>query len=308
MAMTQLTRLLRLSLTTAHLDRLAAFYQEALGCRVLDSRHESGAQFEALMGVSGGARSLTLGLGGQRIELLQFERAGQPYPAHAASTDIFFQHFAIVVSDMDRALEQLAREPGWSSISMPGPQHLPASSGGVTAFKFRDPEGHPLELLAFAPGHEPAAWRPGETTPGEATPGGDRRLCLGIDHSAISVAETERSVAFYGALGLAVSARSLNRGPEQALLDDVAQPQVEVTALSLPGGGAHLELLCYRDARHAPAQRQHQPLRNNDVAATRLVLEMAASTAGAAALRAHGLRDPDGHHLLLLPPATAQNG
>jgi catechol 2,3-dioxygenase-like lactoylglutathione lyase family enzyme len=286
-----LTRVLRLSLTSAHLDRLAAFYQEALGCRVLESHHQSGAQFEALMGVSGGARSLTLGLGAQRIELLQFEQAGQPYPAHAASSDIFFQHFAIVVSDMDRALEQLAREPGWSSISMPGPQHLPASSGGVTAFKFRDPEGHPLELLAFAPGHEPA-------------PGADTPLCLGIDHSAISVAQTARSVAFYGALGLSVSARSVNRGPEQALLDDVLQPQVEVTALSLPGGGPHLELLCYRELRREAADPQPEPLRNNDVAATRVVLEMAAPAAGAAPLRAHGLSDPDGHHLLLLPPAT----
>jgi catechol 2,3-dioxygenase-like lactoylglutathione lyase family enzyme len=286
------TRVLRVSLTTAHLDRLAAFYHEAFGCQRLGTHSLSGAQFEALMGVGGGAQCLTLGLGQQRIELLQFADAGRPYPQHAASSDLFFQHFAIVVSDMDRALEQLARVPGWNPISMPGPQHLPARSGGVTAYKFRDPDGHPLELLAFAPGQGPAAWQP---RPNDA-------LCLGIDHSAISVADSARSVRFYQALGLAVTARSLNLGPEQALLDDVAQPQVEVTALSLPGGGPHLELLCYRTQAGVAAAPWH----NNDVAATRLVLQTTAQAADAdAGSLERMLRDPDGHHLMLVPP---QNG
>lgn len=35
---------------------------------------------------------------------------------------------------------------------------LPESSGGVTAFKFRDPDGHPLELLAFPDGKVPSRW------------------------------------------------------------------------------------------------------------------------------------------------------
>ena len=74
----------------------------------------------------------------------------------------------------------------------------------------RSSEGHPLELLAFAPGATPAHW---------AFQSGN--LCLGIDHSAISVADTDRSVAFYSRLGLARTASSLNVGPEQEKLDDL---------------------------------------------------------------------------------------
>jgi catechol 2,3-dioxygenase-like lactoylglutathione lyase family enzyme len=116
----------------------------------------------------------------------------------------------------------------------------------------------------------------------------DGALFLGIDHSAISVADSERSIAFYEGLGLSVAARSLNRGPEQARLDGLSAPQVEVTALALSQGVAHLELLCYRGVSRGEATR----LRNNDMASTRLILEAA---------RECCLLDPDGHHLLLLP-------
>ena len=171
-----------------------------------------------------------------------------------------FQHFAIVVSDMTAAYANLQAFRNWTAISADGPQILPPSSGGVTAFKFRDPEGHPLELLAFAPGATPAHW---------AFQSGN--LCLGIDHSAISVADTDRSVAFYSRLGLARTASSLNVGPEQEKLDDLVGAVVEVTALAPPIQTVpHVELLCYRrnfDRRKVSTNR-------NDVAATQLVFEV----------------------------------
>ena len=109
-----------------------------------------------------------------------------------------------------------------------------ASSGGVTAFKFRDPEGHPLEMLAFEPGARPAHWAFSSAN-----------LCLGIDHSAISVADTGRSVAFYSRLGLARTASSLNIGREQEELDNLLGAVVEVTALAPPTQAVpHVELLC----------------------------------------------------------------
>jgi catechol 2,3-dioxygenase-like lactoylglutathione lyase family enzyme len=270
------TRLLRFSLTTANLDRLGAFYRDAFGCVTLHRRDVSGAAFESLMGVSGGAHSLMLGLGAQRIELLQFEQPGAPYPSDAAASDLFFQHFALVVADMAQAFGRLTQVAGWSAISQPGPQHLPAQSGGVSAFKFRDPDGHPLELLAFAPQQVPPAW--------QSMPHGP--LFQGIDHSAISVADNERSIAFYEALGLSVAARSLNCGPEQARLDGLVAPEVDVTALALTQGVPHLELLCYRGINRGAAIA----LRNNDIAATRVIFE---------GEHERGLIDPDGHHLLM---------
>ena len=96
---------------------------------------------------------------------------------------------------MPAAYARLAAQPGWNTISTDGPQVLPASSGGVTAYKFRDPEGHPLELLAFPPDAIPARWQKVSATG-----------CLGIDHSAISVVDTDQSIKFYERLGLGAQA------------------------------------------------------------------------------------------------------
>jgi catechol 2,3-dioxygenase-like lactoylglutathione lyase family enzyme len=293
----KLRRLLRFSLTTGNIGRLAVFYQQAFDCRTLGAQHVSGAEFQSLMGVTGGAQRMTLRLGYELVELLQFDRPGQPYPQPSISSDLWFQHFAIVVADMEQAFDRLSRVKGWTAISSVGPEHLPAQSGGVSAFKFRDPDGHPLELLSFAPGQVPAAWQP--TRSGA--------LYLGIDHSAISVADSARSIAFYQGLGLTPAAGSLNQGAEQARLDDVPAAQVEVTALALSQGVPHLELLCYRGIARAEAIT----LRNNDVAATRLILETEQPLPGIAGASVHrSLLDPDGHHLLLVSPAdpALQNG
>jgi catechol 2,3-dioxygenase-like lactoylglutathione lyase family enzyme len=202
----------------------------------------------------------------------------------------------------------------WTAISTDGPQILPLTSGGVTAFKFRDPEGHPLELLAFAPGATPANWvsRFG-------------KFCLGIDHSAISVADTHRSVAFYSRLGLARTASSLNVGPEQEKLDNLVGAIVEVTALAPPIQAVpHVELLCYR----GNFDRRKLSTNRNDVAATQLVFEVesdaldeivalnrdttiSSSTTAESGGLSVLLRDPDGHLLCLegapnQPPTNKQ--
>ena len=91
--------------------------------------------------------------GSQRIffGITGVERPGPPYPAGSRSPDLWFQHFAIVVSDMDAAYARL-RAAGVPPISFGGPETLPEQNGGVRAFKFREPDGHPLELLWFPPG------------------------------------------------------------------------------------------------------------------------------------------------------------
>jgi catechol 2,3-dioxygenase-like lactoylglutathione lyase family enzyme len=278
-------RIIGFGLTSADAVRLTEFYVTAFDARHVSSEHLSGAQVERQMGVSGGALRHTLHLGRESIDILQFDAPGRPYPLPLSPTDIAFQHFAIVVSDMDLALTQLQRAPGWAPISSGGPQRLPPASGGVTAFKFRDPDGHPLELLAFPAHTVPAPWS-------ECSRDG---IFLGIDHSAISVRDTAVSTAFYQTVGFGVTAQSFNHGAEQARLDGVPSPQVEVTALSLNATTPHLELLCYR----SEVRRLEQALSSNDVAATRIALavdglENDVDTAQRLVI------DPDGHHLLLM--------
>lgn len=285
-------RIACISLTTAAPEATARFFREALGFEAIGTEQRAGADFARLMGLDGGldgarAQAVRLRLGRQEVELLAFDPPGRPYPAGSTSHDPWFQHMAIVVSDMRAAHARLSGHPGWTPISLAGPQRLPESSGGVTAFKFRDPEGHPLELLEFPPDRLPPAWQ----GPAGADP------CRGIDHSAIVVADTAASLAFYEGLGFAVAARSLNHGAEQERLDALPGARVEVTGLA-PAAGTlpRLELLCYRLPPVTPPV-----LHSNDVAATRLVLEAVPATdlpghRAGAAMR----HDPDGHALVLM--------
>jgi len=267
--------------------RLTGFYETAFGARHVSSERLTATQVERSMGVGGGALRHTLQLGDQPLDILQFDTPGSAYPRPTSPYDTTFQHVAIVVSDMELGLSHLQRTPGWTAISTRGPQRLPQRSGGVTAFKFQDPDGHPLELLEFSAHAVPQHWK-------ERTKQG---IFLGIDHSAISVRNTAASTAFYQSIGFTVAAQTLNHGAEQAYLDGVPHPQVEVTALAIDGSTPHLELLCYR----GDANRPRQVVASNAVAATRIWL-------AAEDLEGHSdmdfakrlIVDPDGHHLLLV--------
>jgi len=307
-----MSRITCVSFTCVDANRLAAFYRDAFGFEGQEEKQYRGAAFSQLMGIEQAkARSLRLRLGKQEIELLTFAATGAPYPTDCASSDLRFQHIAIVVSDMHAAYERLLRHDGWTPITTPAPQQLPQTSGGVTAFKFRDPEGHPLELLAFPTHAVPSRWQEASSV---ASP------CLGVDHSAIVVANTARSIAFYkDILGFAVGGRSLNRGAEQIRLDSVPNAVVEVTSLSSePISTPHLELLCYLSP--ARPQLETPELFSNDVAATRLLIELddfsaiekKLDTMLSSFVSSFGIvrldddrptaliRDPDGHALFLL--------
>lgn len=230
-----------------------AFYIDAFGCRTSDA-----------------AGSILLG-----DQRLLFARATTSGPSAAPSNACAFQHCAIIVSDMGEAMTRLAAASGWSAISLAGPERLPEASGGATAFKFRDPDGHPLELLQFPPDAVPAAW----------CRAGDGPF-LGIDHSAITVSDTDRAVAFWGRLGFRVTDRHVNEGREQARMDGLqtSNALVEVTTL-MPEGGAppHLELLAYRSPAPLPG-----PVPDGSTLATSLILHDAPAFDV-------GARDPDGH-------------
>jgi catechol 2,3-dioxygenase-like lactoylglutathione lyase family enzyme len=292
-------RIAGVSLTAADAETLAAFYQ-MLGFERRGEERRSGPAFAALMRLrDAAARVIRLTLGAERLELLEFETPGRPYPRHAASNDPRFQHFAIVVPSIDAAHERLQASRAWSPITRSEPQRLPQSSGGVVAFKFHDPEGHPLELLEFPQERMPAVWRARQD--GSRALHGRAGTGLGIDHSAIVVADTARSLEFYARLGFRRSGGSCNRGPEQARLDDLEQPVVEVTALSSSAEPPHLELLCYRE----PAAREPPdlPLASNDIAATRVLLEVkegpSGTDDGARAPAPRLIHDPDGHALVV---------
>lgn len=276
-------RLSRFGLTTQHIERLVRFFVLAFDCCEVARERRSGPRFERLMGVRGGATFATLTLGATSIEIMEFDHSGSPYVPDLSPFDNEFQHFAIVVDDMDAAFSRLASVGGWSRISTAGPQRLPASSGGVSAFKFRDPDGHPLEFLSFPRGQVPEIWR---NLPRE-------HLFLGLDHSAVSCANTARSIDFYRKIGLEVTARSFNHGIEQQCLDGIPTPQLDVVALAPADPTPHVELLCYRNRDGG----RTSPIRSNDISATRLIFQRAAAPSAESADVL--IFDPDGHHLII---------
>jgi catechol 2,3-dioxygenase-like lactoylglutathione lyase family enzyme len=304
--MSVVQKLSRIRMVCQDAQRLASFYESAFGFSRSGETQLAGSAFASLVGIPGAEAHITvLALASQKIELISIDPQGEAYPSAVPVWSPLFQHFAIVVSSMEAAYARLQAVTGWTPISTEGPQLLPAASGGVTAFKFRDPEGHPLELLAFPSNAVPEIW-------GESRASG----CLGIDHSAISVANTYRSVSFYQRLGLQRTGGSYNTGPAQDKLDNIKGAVVEVTALAPPEATPHVELLCYRETLNRNARLPGI----NGAAATQLIL--AVEGAGAlhtlcaqnpAALYSGPIafadnmtrammRDPDGHLLCLEAP------
>ena len=303
-------RLRRVGVTVADLPRMQAFYEEALGFAIIATA-EADPAWARLLGADIPMRTARLRLGAQEIELAAFDPPGEPYPPGSTAADLWFQHVAVVTNDMAAAYDRVMRHGGATPITEGEPDRLPPGAGGVTAYKFRDPEGHPVELIHFPPGTGDAAWQ-------HATPGA---ITLGYDHSAISVADADRSVAFYaGLLGLAQASRQVNSGPAQERLDGLPGDVVDVVALQpVASPTPHIELLAYRTPRGRPAPG----LRSRDVAAERLVLQvedlaglletLAASGVAPAApglvpladgSRAVLVHDPDRHALVLIEDAA----
>ena len=247
--------LMRVALVAHDPHGLAQFYQTALGFTLGLPKQLD----DALPDI---AERVFLRYGDNDLELLAFDPPGRPFPSGQTANSLSFQHFAIVTPDIAVAYETLHAARGWQPISTTGPVHLPASSGGAIAFKFRDPEGHPLELLQLPEGNTPR-----------------------IDHSAIVVRHTAASLAFYAGFGLVAQGGSHNQGGAQGALDGLEGADVQVTRLGDAAGKLHLELLCYEGA--APPAPEKAP---NDVIATRLVFDEGVPGQQ---------RDPDGHDLLI---------
>lgn len=288
-------RVARIEFTTSDLARTRDFY-EALGFEALaEPAPVDGAEL-ALLGLPASrAERLMMRLGDQEVSFLRFDPPGRPYPDDSGSTDLWFQHVAIVVADM-AAAHAAALAAGGVPITRGGPQTLPPNTGGVTAFKFRDPDGHPLELLFFPEGTGAPVWHGRAASPSPF---------LGLDHTALAVSDPDRTARFFAELGLVEAEGSLNAGPEQERLDDVAGDRCRVVPLKPPEAPPHVELLGYRTG---PRRPMPEGTRADDVWATCTVvvveslsgdgLTRAAALPGG--IRAALLHDPDGHAVMVM--------
>ena len=240
-------------ITVDDMERSLEFYTTVLTFKRI-SDTESGSEYDCLLDFSDlRTRIVRLQLGDAILELTEYLNSkGRLIPADSRSNDQWFQHLAIVVSDIDQAYQRLCKYQV-QQVSI-APQTLPASnpvSGGVKAYYFKDPDGHNLELIEFPPDKGDAKWQQTD------------RLFLGVDHTAIVVFNTEISLQLYrDCLGLELKSQSENIGVEQENLSRVQDPKVRVTSLK-PQGGIGIELLEYlspRNGRSTPTNVQANDL------------------------------------------------
>jgi catechol 2,3-dioxygenase-like lactoylglutathione lyase family enzyme len=295
------------SIPVADLDRSIAFYTGVLDFETESTAELAGEDFEKAVGVFGArARVTRLRLGDEALELVQFlAPEGRPYPQNARSNDRTFQHVAIIVSDMAKAYARLRAHNVRHASS--GPQRLPdwnPNAGGIEAFYFKDPDGHPLEILRFPAGKGADKWHATD------------RLFLGIDHTAIVIGGTSASMDFYGdTLGLRKAGESENYGTEQEHLNNVFGARLRITAMRAPSGPGveFLEYLSPSGGRPADDDTQA-----NDLVAVTTILVSDDAESDAKALRKAGyawvspgavelglrktatIKDPDGHFIRLV--------
>jgi catechol 2,3-dioxygenase-like lactoylglutathione lyase family enzyme len=243
------------AVTVSDMNRAIDFYTHVLTFEKVADREVAGDEYEHLFGVFGlRVRSVRLRLGDEHLELMQFLAPhGRPIPVDSNSNDRWFQHIAIIVTDMSAAFARLRSFNVEHASS--GPQRLPdwnPNAGGIEAFYFHDPDGHNLEVLTFPPDKGPPKWHVK-----------DGRLFLGIDHTAIVVSDTEASLHFYrDTLGLRVVGTSDNYGSEQEHLNNVFGAHLRITTLrATQGPGVEfLEYLAPRTGRPMPADTQADDL------------------------------------------------
>jgi catechol 2,3-dioxygenase-like lactoylglutathione lyase family enzyme len=304
-----------IEITVSDADRALKFYSEVLSFEKVSDQNVHDSNYLRMEGASAsGVRVVRMRLGDEYIELIQFAGTqGRPVPADSRSNDRWFQHIAIVVSDMRLAYERL-RDARVEQISF-APQRLPdwnVDAAGIEAFYFRDPDRHALEAIHFPPDKGQSKWH----APAN-------KLFLGVDHSAIVIEDTNTSLRFYrDLLGLPIVGGSDNSGIEQERLSGVPGAVVHITSLRASSGPG-IELLEYRSPQNG---RRISP----DERATDLVRrEISLMTANAKGTsdelrRDHAsfispgsitfkgtelgfhegfvIRDPDGHGLRIVEP------
>jgi catechol 2,3-dioxygenase-like lactoylglutathione lyase family enzyme len=311
--------------TSGDADASATFFVECLGFqRFNEPQIVDGGPYAELVGLPGARfKLLRLLIGTEVLEITEVldpgagARAGRPIPADSLSNDRWFQHSCLVVTSMEAALAALqpAFEAGRIKAISSAPQRLPdwnTAAAGIVAYKFHDPEGHPLELLQFPPDKGEARWH--VEAPGPV---------LGIDHSAIGIADTAASCRFYRELlGLSAGGDGVNSGLEQDGLDGLDGTRVHITGHRC-STGAGVECLDYREptgGRAMPTDQGIQDLAHWQLRLRVADLEAIAKRAEAfggrlispgivglgdqarwiGATRALQLADPDGHQLQLL--------
>src|SRR5947207_4021262 len=112
------------AITVSDMDRAVDFYSRVLTFQKMSDVEVTGEEVEHLSGVFGvRIRVVRMKLGDESIELDEYlAPRGRPVPVDSRSNDRWFQHIAIIVSDMDKAYAWLRQNKVEHASS--GPQQI----------------------------------------------------------------------------------------------------------------------------------------------------------------------------------------
>jgi catechol 2,3-dioxygenase-like lactoylglutathione lyase family enzyme len=231
----------KVTITVSDVDRVKHFYEDAFGAKQIQSNIFKGRQMKALFNISDPScevKTVMLEIGHEFVELQSFKGKTikpAPIPEDSRSNDLWFQHIAIVVPDMDNAFEVIHRK--MAVFVSTSPQTLPnyiTAAAGISAFYFRDPDGHNIEIIHFPNGKGNPKWQSDTTA-----------TFAGIDHTAIGIRNTEEAYTFYrDILGMTVGGHSENYGTEQEHLNQVFGARLWITGMKA-SDGIGIEFLQY---------------------------------------------------------------
>ncbi len=223
----------KVTITVSDVDKVKLFYIDAFGAKEIKVTTFKKNEWGSLFNISDATtelKTVLLQIGNEFVELQSFKGKNikpLPIPEDSKSNDLWFQHIAIVVPNMQKAFDAIHQKMAVYVSTAPQtlPDYLPAAAG-ISAFYFRDPDGHNLEVINFPKGKGNPKWQADTSV-----------IFAGIDHTAIGISNTDAQYKFYkDILGMNIGGHSENYGTEQEHLNQVFGARLWITGMQAPKG------------------------------------------------------------------------
>ena len=134
-------------ITVSNLERSLSFWRDGLGFEFSHAAHQRGEMAEQITGVKGAEIKLAVlkTPGGHKIELLEYIAPMDRKRANVQPCDIGSVHVALLVDDLEAALDRIAAS-GWKAAGKPQTL-MKGPNAGKRVVYVRDPDGTTIELM-----------------------------------------------------------------------------------------------------------------------------------------------------------------
>ena len=134
-------------ITVSNLERSLAFWRDVIGFEFSHTAHQKGELAEEITGVKGAEIKLAVLKTpcGHKIELLEYLAPADRKCANLRSCDVGSVHVALLVEDLNAALDRIA-VLGWKTAGQPQILTKGPNAGRRVVY-VRDPDGTTIEFM-----------------------------------------------------------------------------------------------------------------------------------------------------------------